>query len=193
MADRDSIGAVVAEMRYRARGQVDYTRIENWADRLAALSPAAPERESCDPVCVEPDGCPTELAVLQRFWRANQNDAAPAGGEPVGGKALSKERDQWFASLSGATLEGSPSGKYLRNRLELAFIGGWDAREKYPTPPAVDVERLRGLVAEWRAYTAPEHGDVWYQGKEEGLANCADELESALISAAGGTEPGAGG
>lgn len=28
-----------------------------------------PQHESGDPVCVEEDGCPTERAVLQRFWR----------------------------------------------------------------------------------------------------------------------------
>lgn len=51
--------------------------------------------------------------------------------------ALAIARDEFFASLSGATLEGAPSGKYLRNRLELAFVSGWDAREKQsPASPA---------------------------------------------------------
>lgn len=29
-----------------------------------------------DSVCIDADGCPTESAVLKRFWRANQPDAA---------------------------------------------------------------------------------------------------------------------
>lgn len=33
----------------------------------------AAERESAsDRVCQESDGCPTEMAVLKRFWRAHQ-------------------------------------------------------------------------------------------------------------------------
>ena len=31
------------------------------------------EREAVDKVCIESDGCPTELAVLQRYWRATQS------------------------------------------------------------------------------------------------------------------------
>jgi hypothetical protein len=30
------------------------------------------DAESADGVCQEADGCPTERAVLQRFWRAHQ-------------------------------------------------------------------------------------------------------------------------
>ena len=31
------------------------------------------EREAVVKVCIESDGCPTELAVLQRYWRATQS------------------------------------------------------------------------------------------------------------------------
>lgn len=34
------------------------------------------ELETGDAPCAEDDGCPTELAVLKRFWRANHQDAA---------------------------------------------------------------------------------------------------------------------
>ncbi len=36
-------------------------------------------------------------------------------------------RDEY---LKTANLDGSPSGQYLRNRIELAFLAGWDAAEK---------------------------------------------------------------
>jgi len=32
---------------------------------------------SNDRVCQEEDGCPTELAVLQRFWRSKQSPSEP--------------------------------------------------------------------------------------------------------------------
>jgi len=31
------------------------------------------EREHGDAICVEDDGCPTEVAVLKRFWREHQS------------------------------------------------------------------------------------------------------------------------
>ena len=44
---------------------------------------AEPVNEVCQPDsnCVEADGCPTELAVLQRFWR--EQKAEPVKQEPV--------------------------------------------------------------------------------------------------------------
>ena len=38
----------------------------------ARLSAPEPEREQCDMPCIEDDGCPTEKAVLQRFWRKHR-------------------------------------------------------------------------------------------------------------------------
>ncbi len=42
-----------------------------------------------------------------------------------------KARDEWFNSTEGSScLSGITSGKYLRNRLERAFIAGFDAAIK---------------------------------------------------------------
>jgi len=38
----------------------------------ARLSAPEPEREKGDMPCIEDDGCPTEKAVLQRFWRKHR-------------------------------------------------------------------------------------------------------------------------
>jgi len=38
----------------------------------ARLREPEPEREQCDMPCIEDDGCPTEKAVLQRFWRKHR-------------------------------------------------------------------------------------------------------------------------
>jgi len=38
----------------------------------AKLREPEPEREQCDMPCIEDDGCPTEKAVLQRFWRKHR-------------------------------------------------------------------------------------------------------------------------
>lgn len=39
----------------------------------SAIPDSKPEEETAyvESVCIESDGCPTELAVLQRFWREN--------------------------------------------------------------------------------------------------------------------------
>lgn len=42
---------------------------------------------------------------------------------------LARARDKWLASEKGKKCcEGNTQGQYLRNRLELAFIAGWNAR-----------------------------------------------------------------
>ena len=45
---------------------------------------------------------------------------------------LAKAREKYFDRTSEGVVacEGKTEGKYLRNRLESAFIAGWDACEK---------------------------------------------------------------
>lgn len=44
---------------------------------------------------------------------------------------LAKARDKWLESEEGKRCcEGRTEGQYLRNRLELAFIAGWEAATK---------------------------------------------------------------
>jgi hypothetical protein len=42
------------------------------------------------------------------------------------GQIIAKARDKFFRDNSNL-LEGRTDGQYLRNRLERAFIAGWDA------------------------------------------------------------------
>lgn len=43
---------------------------------------------------------------------------------------LAKCRDEWMLSREGIKCQdGSTSGRYLRNRLERAFVAGWNAHE----------------------------------------------------------------
>jgi len=45
---------------------------------------------------------------------------------------LAKAIDKYLSSdKARKSLEGVTQGKYLRNRIELAFIAGWDACVKY--------------------------------------------------------------
>lgn len=44
---------------------------------------------------------------------------------------LAKVRDEWLKSKEGKECcEGTTKGQYLQNRLERAFIAGWEAYEK---------------------------------------------------------------
>lgn len=46
---------------------------------------------------------------------------------------LAKSRDEWLESEEGKRCsDGQTEGQYLRNRLEMAFIAGWAARNKQP-------------------------------------------------------------
>jgi hypothetical protein len=51
---------------------------------------------------------------------------------------LAKARDAWFESAEGkravdsTTLPNANAYTYLRNRLESAFIAGWNAKENQP-------------------------------------------------------------
>lgn len=57
------------EMQHRFHGALREARAE-----LDALQADAREKGEAEPEsrCREDDGCPTELAVLQRYWRATQ-------------------------------------------------------------------------------------------------------------------------
>jgi len=57
------------------------------------------------------------------------------------GRRIAIARDEFFASLSGATISGAPTGVCLRNRLELAFIEGWKAA-KLDAPAASDASPI---------------------------------------------------
>lgn len=48
------------------------SNISDLLDALRAAHQAPPETVSGEGPCTEADGCPVELAVLQRFWRAHQ-------------------------------------------------------------------------------------------------------------------------
>lgn len=54
---------------------------------------------------------------------------------------LARARDEWMLTDAGEracdphTLGRPPrSGEYLRNRIEAAFVAGWNARERKETP-----------------------------------------------------------
>lgn len=83
------------------------------------------------------------------------------------GRRLAKARDEFFASLSGSLLTGAPLGKYLRNRLEVAFIAGWDAR--YALTGGV------GIIAAERRRQIESEG--WTPERDDGYAD--EELAAA--------------
>jgi hypothetical protein len=53
--------------------------------------------------------------------RVRQDNRAP----------IARARDNFLASEEGVRLQsGATSGQYLRNRLEAAFVAGWNAKER---------------------------------------------------------------
>lgn len=117
-----------------------------------------------------------------------------AGAVLPEGRRLAIARDEFFASLSGVTLEGAPSGRYLRNRLELAFVEGWHAkaRDATPQPPpeagSVDTDRLRVAAFAFVASRSKRRGgtdtfDDLFGQEAHGLL-CDLEAALATIGAA---------
>lgn len=45
------------------------------------------------------------------------------------GQVIAKARDKFFHE-NASLLEGKTSGQYLKNRLEKAFIAGWEASRR---------------------------------------------------------------
>lgn len=69
-----------------------------------AHQPSGQEQPEAEPAsCIEEDGCPNELAVLQRFWRENQ----PSGQAQQ--DAIDAARYRWLR-LNGYELIGSDRG-----------------------------------------------------------------------------------
>jgi hypothetical protein len=70
----------VLDALINAKGYIFYNVLDDKGNRYdaaadilrAKLSEPEPEREQCDMPCIEDDGCPTEKAVLQRFWRKHR-------------------------------------------------------------------------------------------------------------------------
>ena len=65
-----------ATVRTWHKNGVQHAELDNWGLALALLPDgkhdlytSQPQQEQGDSICQEDDGCPTELAVLQRFWR----------------------------------------------------------------------------------------------------------------------------
>jgi len=97
----------------------------SYAAMLSAAPNIAPEEEACDGLCQEDDGCPTELAVLQRFWRAN---TAP---------------DEL------ARLERELATGYATNDIREYSSGGWYAINPHDSPwwnKRIRYLELRGLL-----------------------------------------------
>jgi hypothetical protein len=75
-----SLEALIAKWREEARAEAKFggheaaNALRACAYDLATLraTPAQPGDSEPDSSCTEADGCPTELAVLQRHWRARQ-------------------------------------------------------------------------------------------------------------------------
>ena len=124
----------------------------------------AQQRESePDRVCKEPDGCPTELAVLQRFWRAAQS-AEPIDGfggnldeafdvEPVACKGIPRKGCQYLAF---ADMACNKCGDVHHHHQMLAHFyaspppttpDGWMLVPKEPTREMLDALNQYALCA----------------------------------------------
>ena len=124
--DAETTAALVAEIK-RLIGVV--------GDMALNMQPAQHERVQPDSECKEDDGCPTEKAVLQRFWRKAQQQ------EPVA------QEWRYYFSHSGAT--GKPDevvGPCFTDRKEVAFgVGCFDQTALSPPhrKPLTDEEIVK--------------------------------------------------
>lgn len=135
------LGDYWVQLRIGQEGEEVLARVygntpEQAHNRAAALAAQAqPEIE--ERPCQELDGCPTELAVLQRFWRQHQQPVSGADGLPT-----DLELDAWAEDLSRLGYESNREGveAYLRKLFsDRAALAQQDADK-------LDAERYRA----WR-------------------------------------------
>jgi hypothetical protein len=132
----------------------------------------AGERESSDGPCAEADGCPTELAVLQRFWRAQQAGEAVvsarevfriAGGDvecepnPTPERALEVLRDLrqcYDEALDTTPADSAPLVEGAEGSNARASFEAWWYDEGY----VVGLKSKSAAYAGWQAALASHEG-----------------------------------
>ena len=116
------------------------------------------ERPHPDSICQEDDGCPTEIAVLQRFWRENQQAQKQ---EPVGEVEQIEIDDDgqasaWFklhdhVELGDLLYTSPPQRQPLTDEQKLNLVTNWFA-EDWAIKQAIgllhDYEAAHGIKGE---------------------------------------------
>lgn len=123
---------------YRQRAEDQARETIGRIDARLAQPEAAPERES-DSVCKEADGCPTEMAVLKRFWRAHQPEAKP----------YSNADSRVYGKEYQGTTEWSigPSRVPEYTHVPLTQVGTMEVRYKPEQPEAAEPDEPAEVLA----------------------------------------------
>lgn len=127
--DRESLAARARRNAIDGRaiikaGQIIQPTVEliEFFEAVAALLEQPPEpraEQSGDRVCEESDGCPTELAVLQRLWRKHQSELEVTPPEMRFSPVLERTRSGWAAEM-----EQDPKGVWTVATLPPTKEGG---------------------------------------------------------------------
>lgn len=89
---------------------------------------------------------------------------------------LAKARDKWLQSDDGKECSiGEANGQYLHNRIERAFIAGWDASEK---SLQAEIERLKKAFEKYGQHLRGEGCPLSY--KYPGGYKCTCGFEQVL-------------
>lgn len=120
------------------------------------------EREteiSSDAVCKEPDGCPTEMAVLKRFWRAHKDAERAAVPAELAAEYARGRKDGWEAAEQKYLGEraAEPEGSSMEARLT-AWLANEMPAGTVIGDPAWWAKRIAGRVHLFTADPQPSEG-----------------------------------
>ena len=151
--DAETTAALVAEIK-RLIGVV--------GDMALNMQPAQHERVQPDSECKEDDGCPTEKAVLQRFWRkAQQQEPVATGKQFLQVKELLKDMldtlpynspDYWISRIKKVMplYTSPPASKPLTYEQREGITAMWSrGHRNYTVGDIIDaVEAAHGITGE---------------------------------------------
>ena len=197
-ADRERFGNIAATIRINAlrngattdeaeamvRGEIDFIK---WVRAKVEANTAQPEHDPQS--CLEADGCPTENAVLKRFWRENRtrtdlSQAAVAAAL----EAAAKEHDAEIVRLEAQIIENK---NYLR-------LAGKSERSSANDFCDAAIGHHRGSAARLRALITPAQHDALAaqvaaevakaRAEDAGLLDASDEVKAYLDGVIGVVE-----
>tara|TARA_R110000851_G_scaffold97963_2_gene212187 strand:+ start:67850 stop:68494 length:645 start_codon:yes stop_codon:yes gene_type:complete len=136
----------------------------------AARQQAVPSEFEPDSLCIEADGCPTELAVLKRYWRSTQADA-PAPAERV------SQNDWPKCDYCGEVPDCHPwHGSGMFNLVDNPHIHACtDCRHLLPTP----AERVGQEPVVWRCPRRDANDDWVYDYSRRKVCDYCEPLFTA--------------
>lgn len=138
-------------------------------DHVMVYAPKPAQQEQGDSICQEDDGCPTELAVLQRFWRGQfiPYEHYPTWCKPAPvPEAHEQEPVAWQVMVEDCAMKefstkDAADEWCVREKLSGSSYAYW-IRPLYTSPPARKPLEGKHIRALWEQESKPERSTAHF-------------------------------